>query len=331
MLLIFNYIVKGKKIIIIAMVISLIISLLLSSLVTERWETYSIISKPKLIDYKKLYIKSKLIEDFVGNSYTSEIERFTSSENLLNDFIETFNSDLNKTSFIESNITLLSDATAHHDFLFYKKIAGDIRVEKNGKNYTLSFQAKTAEISYKFFNSYLAYIENKVNSDLVDRVNVILSSSKKRHINKIEEQSERIKNRADKEILKTQLSLDIAKKAGQIKPIENVYDTSSQVLDFGYGENLLSSKLKTLKNNIDKSKYIYSNEKDEIQFKLDSLNKINFSNLNIQPFNIVEPAYKPEIKIFPNKKNIVFFGLFIGFILGFMIVIIRSNLLENGE
>ncbi|WP_318439329.1 Wzz/FepE/Etk N-terminal domain-containing protein [Photobacterium leiognathi] len=320
---------KGKKIILITMFISIFISIILSFLATEKWSAYSIITKPSISNYRNLYKSVNLIENISGHKIKS-LEGINSSNLIFERFIQEYNSSDTKFDFITKNKKLLSQYEGEDNFHKYKEISDSIRLDKVEKRneFNLSFQAKTADLSYDILDDYIKFVEDKVNKDINENLALIIQSQKDIYKNRILTLNTIANNKIKRDIEKAEISLDIAKKAQQNEPVKDTYNTSSNEFDFIYGERILKSKLDILMSNRDKLKNINSTDLINTKLKLSQLNNISISELNTQPFKFLQKPLKPEQKIFPNKKNFVFFGAFIGFIIGFLIVMVRLTFSE---
>ncbi|MGF1691953.1 Wzz/FepE/Etk N-terminal domain-containing protein [Photobacterium kagoshimensis] len=297
---------------------------------TEWWTARAKIVEPQIKDMEAFYLQAvKFKSVFDGNAdEIKESEGYKPYQNLINRkniisrFVEQFNSQDNKISFLIDN----KDKLEKEDKLksdFYIRYLNKIKAERipDKDIYELSFQSTSKGSSYTLLNQYVNFVNEKVYVQLFEELKVIVSTELLRIGIEKQITEERIFSELEKIRIKTKYALEIAVAASIDKPVE--LGIGENTFSFNLGVDALKAKLKIL--NEVKDPAVFSDKLDSIneKVKLFQLNGAIISS-EIQTFHFVEKVAMPHSKDKPEKALIVILGLLIGLSIGVSVVFLKE-------
>ncbi|OOE41875.1 hypothetical protein BZG06_14225 [Salinivibrio kushneri] len=254
-------------------------------------------------------------------------------ERIFQRFISLFNATQTKLAFFDKNEELqrikasfdAEDATMEENDLagrrFYQNWLErfDIEREKQTEAVVLSAQSITPNSSYTLLTDYLEFVNQKLNTQLnqdlaaVVRIETQALQQQKKSLNA------QAKTALKQETERTQHSLTIAKAANVNAPLQTLGE--QDLFPIQMGASAIEAKLNVLKNLKDPS--VLEPQLSPLMAKLDTLSTIERSDVQVQPYSILENPASPLSRDKPKRSLIAVLGTLLGGMLGVGIVLVR--------
>ncbi|MGR5078529.1 LPS O-antigen chain length determinant protein WzzB [Photobacterium swingsii] len=309
------------------------------------WSSKAIVIPAQLNDFSEYQFQVKQFQpvfDVYQQDGTilvnKELNVLIDSENLFQQFINSFNSLANKKTFLLSSeqfqqylatnkISDKEDISRTLD-VWFEKIKAVTADTENNEIYTLSLQATTDESSFVLLNSYIAFVSAQVFKDNLSNLTAVTQAKEnelKQMLTIFEAQAS---NYIDVEKQRSLLSLDIAKAAKLEQPVANI--TDNKLFDIQLGSNALQAKVKAL-DSIDNLGVVDPNIQ-QIQAKLSLLKatKIN-TDISFKTFRFLENVEMPINRDKPKRPRIIVLGVLIGCLFGVVMVLIQHSVSKRRE
>lgn len=257
-------------------------------------------------------------------------------ERIFQRFISLFNATQTKLAFFDKNEEFqrikasfdAEDATMREEDeegrKFYQDWLGRVSAEqpelKNDiLDADLSVQSVTPESSLILLEDYLEFVNQKLNTQLnqdlaaVVRIETQALQQQKKSLNA------QAKTALKQETERTQHALTIAKAANVNAPLQSLGE--QDLFPIQMGASAIEAKLNVLKNLKDPS--VLEPQLSPLMAKLDTLSTIERSDVQVQPYSILENPASPLSRDKPKRALIAVLGTLLGGMLGVAIVLVR--------
>ncbi|OOE56703.1 hypothetical protein BZG13_13985 [Salinivibrio sp. ML323] len=254
-------------------------------------------------------------------------------ERIFQRFISLFNATQTKLAFFNHNEEFqrikasfdAEDATMEENDLagrrFYQNWLERFNIERDKQTETvvLSAQSITPDSSYTLLTDYLEFVNQKLNAQLnqdlaaVTRIETQALQQQKKSLNA------QAKTALKQEIERTQHALTIAKAANVNAPLQSLGE--QDLFPIQMGASAIEAKLNVLKSLKDPS--VLEPQLSPLMAKLDTLNTIERSDVQVQPYSVLENPATPLSRDKPKRALIAVLGTLLGGMLGVAIVLVR--------
>ena len=248
-------------------------------------------------------------------------------------FISLFNATQTKLAFFDQNEEFqrikasfdAEGATMEENDLagrrFYQNWLERFNIERDKQTETvvLSAQSITPNSSYTLLTDYLQFVNQKLNAQL----NQDLSSVVRIETQALQQQKKSLnvqaKTALKQEIERTQHALTIAKAANVNAPLQTLGE--QDLFPIQMGASAIEAKLNVLKSLSDPS--VLEPQLSPLMARLDTLSTIDRSDVQVQPYSILENPAAPLNRDAPKRALIAVLGTLLGGMLGVAIVLVR--------
>ncbi|TEW56486.1 chain length determinant-like protein [Psychromonas sp. RZ22] len=301
----------------------------------EWWVAKGKVIQPQLNDVAELYSQTERVKavlkagELKGELDNGEANIPVSFSNLFEphvlfaNFINTFNSSINKKEFLESNPVFLAflkyhkielptnETTAENQLVrqTYQTTLNGWLQEINAsqdpktKEATLSFRTDGKHSSSDLLNKYIDFIANKVKENQLEKFSLFVDSSQNELEVAIAMSEARVKLELQVLLKKTELAYKIASQSGMndYKPNLNVEEDLFQI---NLGAKALKSKVEVLKSIKDLS--ILDPNIAKMKITLNTLKDLhNVNNQSFTPYRYLENVEPPLNRAAPKRALIV--------------------------
>lgn len=254
-------------------------------------------------------------------------------ERIFQRFISLFNATQTKLAFFNHNEEFqrikasfdAEDATMEENDLagrrFYQNWLERFNIERDKQTETvvLSAQSITPNSSYTLLTAYIEFVNQKLNAQL----NQDLAAVVRIETQSLQQQKKSLNAQAQtalkQEIERTQHALTIAKAANVNAPLQSLGE--QDLFPIQMGASAIEAKLNVLKSLKDPS--VLEPQLSPLMAKLDTLSTIERSDVQVQPYSILENPESPLSRDKPKRALIAVLGTLLGGMLGVAIVLVR--------
>ncbi|EPT9250857.1 TPA: Wzz/FepE/Etk N-terminal domain-containing protein [Photobacterium damselae] len=320
---------KGKVTIVVCSLIFTVCAIIYALTAQQWWISKALITAGQYQNTTN--IRSQVTNLYAVIDDSSRINSILDSKRLLDDYITEFNAFDNKKTFIENNeimkqyadkAKLTDENKAQFMVSWAKRISVSQPDKKNKPNiYQISFEATSSKLAHDLLVAYSKYISNIVRNELIDTLDAKVSYSKQiLQANKLALEAS-AKRQLASELVKTNYALDMAKSADVTKPLA---DMSNELFQIQLGSEALAEKIKVLDKIKDLS--LFEPKLGVIHSKLELLSQIKLDrNITLQSVRYLKNIDYPISRDKPNRSIIVMLSLFIGIILGMVVVMFNHE------
>ncbi|WP_299016252.1 LPS O-antigen chain length determinant protein WzzB [uncultured Photobacterium sp.] len=318
-----------------------LVALIYAFTVPEVWTSSVKVMEPRINDYYQLrtevnkfapvFEEKKIARDDETIEET-ELAALIQPDVLFKQYIDAFNSTINKKAFINNNELykkfIANKKTSEHDELILEQWLNNVQAipeqKKRGEPsyYTLSFSSFSQENSYLLLEQYTNYIARLVNKHVIQGVNNTITAYKASLKSTSLLLSQKAINKLELEIKKTDIAIDITTKAAIDKPFLSYANNNLFPINLGLDVNI--AKKDVLKKITDLS--FFEPELITINGKLKILsdNKKVRSNVEFSVISYIDEISLPLTKDKPKRALIVMLVGLLGMMLGVAFVIVRK-------
>ncbi|MFA0545445.1 LPS O-antigen chain length determinant protein WzzB [Vibrio splendidus] len=265
---------------------------------------------------------------------SQELDNLVDSQILFQRFVDAFNSNNNKRSFlnassdfeeVKSKIDTESNADDEMARKLYAAWFAKITATKLDKKaefspFNVSFQAMTKNSSLVLLESYIDVIERNARKDALNNLQAIVKSKRHELIQQKKILETQAKNKLLVETERAKYAAAIAKAAGVDKPIQTSND--HELFSINLGSQGLDAKIQALESM--KNLNVIEPRLQQINAKLDMLNNLEIDRtVEFQTFRYLENVEQPITRDKPKRTLIAVLGTLLGGMLGVAIVLIR--------
>lgn len=254
-------------------------------------------------------------------------------ERIFQRFISLFNATQTKLAFFNHNEEFqrikasfdAEDATMEENDLagrrFYQNWLERFNIERDKQTETvvLSAQSITPNSSYTLLTAYIEFVNQKLNAQL----NQDLAAVVRIETQSLQQQKKSLNAQAQtalkQETERTQHALTIAKAANVNAPLQSLGE--QDLFPIQMGASAIEAKLNVLKSLKDPS--VLEPQLSPLMAKLDTLNTIERSDVQVQPYSVLENPATPLSRDKPKRALIAVLGTLLGGMLGVAIVLVR--------
>ncbi|MDA9558132.1 Wzz/FepE/Etk N-terminal domain-containing protein [Vibrio sp.] len=305
----------------------------------EWWQSKATVTLPQIQDYSEYRLQVKQFDPIFtqtseqGVSVTSEdLTELILREEIFKAFIREFNSTSNKRNFLLQSETFnqykqsldLDPSDEDNDRRLFGIWFEHITIHYPEKNdievVELSFQATTKKSSFAMLTNYLNFIQDKVRSDAVQNLQVIVNSQaqslRQQHI----ALSTQAKQALEVETKRAEFALGIAQAAKITKPVQNLGE--GEIFSINMGSAAIAAKVKAL-NSIE-DVMVIEPRLQTIRAKLTLLNNTKIKqDVAFDSYQLLEEPSLALNREAPKRTLIVILGGLLGGMLGVAMVLIR--------
>lgn len=255
-------------------------------------------------------------------------------ERIFQRFISLFNATQTKLAFFNHNEEFqrikasfdAEDATMSEEDeegrKFYQNWLGRVKADQPNIrddvfDAELSVQSITPQSSFTLLKDYLEFVNQKLNAQL----NQDLAAVVRIETQSLQQQKKSLNAQAQtalkQEIERTQHALTIAKAANVNAPLQSLGE--QDLFPIQMGASAIEAKLNVLKSLKDPS--VLEPQLSPLMAKLDTLNTIERSDVQVQPYSVLENPATPLNRDKPKRALIAVLGTLLGGMLGVAIVL----------
>ncbi|OOE79742.1 hypothetical protein BZG73_15085 [Salinivibrio siamensis] len=268
-----------------------------------------------------------------GRSQNEQLTALSDREQIFTRFINLFNATESKLAFFVQNEEFqrikasfdAEDATMEEQDRagrhFYQTWLEKFSAEKQKEtgSVVLSVQSTTPEGSYTLLTDYLAFIKHTLHTRLNQDLDAVVSIETQALDQKRKSLVAQAQTALKQEIERTQHALTIAKAANVNAPLQSLGE--QDLFPIQMGASAIEAKLNVLKSLKDPS--VLEPQLSPLMAKLDTLSTIERSDVEVQPYSVLENPATPLNRDKPKRALIAVLGTLLGGMLGVAIVLVR--------
>lgn len=330
---------QGKFTIIACTVVFALAAVAYALMAQEWWSSKAEIGTPNVTNvaaFQQQVNQYQPIFSYEGENGRSQNEQLTAlndREQIFTRFINLFNATESKLAFFAQNEEFqrikasfdAEDATMEENDLagrrFYQNWLERFNIERDKQTETvvLSAQSITPNSSYTLLTAYIEFVNQKLNAQL----NQDLAAVVRIETQSLQQQKKSLNAQAQtalkQETERTQHALTIAKAANVNAPLQSLGE--QDLFPIQMGASAIEAKLNVLKSLKDPS--VLEPQLSPLMAKLDTLNTIERSDVQVQPYSVLENPATPLNRDKPKRALIAVLGTLLGGMLGVAIVLVR--------
>ncbi|ENM3767357.1 LPS O-antigen chain length determinant protein WzzB [Vibrio cholerae] len=331
---------QGKWLIIMTTLFCSVIAIGYALTAQEWWSAKATVSQPQLqgiTSYQQAVKRYQPLFDVYqedGSIIVSEtLDSLIDPEVIFKRFIQEFNANGTKRSFMQTNSTFL---TLQKQMLeqnndpevmqtLYEEWFERIKASAVGKNndtFTLIFQSVDKTSSLTLLSDYIQFVNQTLNQQL----NANLISTLAAKYGELTQQEKNLQQQAQLrlqvELERTQYALNIAEAADIKQPVQNLGE--QELFAINIGSRALKAKVDALKSIKDLS--VFEPRLAILQSKLSQFDLETLSaeaKWSVNGFYYLDQPEQPLTRDKPKRTLIVVFGVMLGGMLGVVIVLVR--------
>jgi len=298
----------------------------------EWWVAKCKVVEPQLNDVATLYTQTNVTAAILSGSgvaVPSELKHLFEPKNLFGNFINEFNSAMNKKLFLEKNPVFIhflkSKKTSENEVVRHVldtwmqeiKLAKD----KESAEVELSFRAPTKTASADLLKEYIQFVSDKVKENQIDKFMLFIETEKQKLQVSLKIVEERTQKSLDRSLKTTEYAYQIANKAGLDSYKANL-NQKSEMFEISLGKKALKAKVEVLKSIDDLS--VLNASISTMKMALVNLDKLNFSGkANFSPFRYLDNVEPPLNRAAPKRALIVILATLLAGMLSIFIALVH--------
>lgn len=336
-----------KWLILSASFLSGLIALVYALTTPEVWTSSVKVMEPRINDFYQLsrevnkfqpVFSERSVDDNEGNnivSSQSELSYLVQPEVLFKQYIDSFNSSINKRRFLanndiyneyltERNIDSVNATLVLDEWMNNIQALPEDKRRGDPRFYTLSFASSSQQNSYVLLQEYSRFIADLVNNQIIQGINNTIDAYKSDLIMRHSLLKQQAKHKLELEKKKAQVAIDITSKAAIDKPFLNY--SNSEIFPINLGRDANVAKKESLNKNIDLS--LFEPDLITIKAKLNMLDKSKeiHSDISFSPISYIDDISLPLNKDKPKRALIIFLGFIFGGMLSIAFILVRKKL-----
>ncbi|ABM02181.1 Chain length determinant protein-like protein [Psychromonas ingrahamii 37] len=320
----------------------------------EWWVAKGKVIAPQVNDVAALYAQSNKVSAILNSNdllnsnsnnngqdtkqVSKELVDLFEPSTLFRNFINAFNSTINKKHFLETNpaflaylqvkqITVPSKGSAQESRQQYLIVLNNwmnkINASLNSQTseLALSFRSATKESSAELLNEYILFIGENVRENQLEKFLLFIDSAK----NELQVSLQMTEQKARRELAvllqKTEYAYQIASHSGLVEYQANL-NKEGELFQINLGEKALKAKIDVLKSIQDLS--VLEPSLAIMTITLDALNKLEFSdNSSFTPYRYLEVVEPPLNRSAPKRALIVILATLLAGMLSIFIALVH--------
>lgn len=326
---------KGKWIIIACTFICTALAITYALMAKEQWSSTATITQPKVSDYNQLQDQIIPLQVIFSNGNASLIDKLDDlidGDHLYNNFIEEFNSSINKKKFLATSPSFqkekaLLDDPEDEDALrklyndWYKVLSAKPEDSKKTDGpYVLTASAEASQESLDMLNQYIQYVNKQVENNAFETLTVTIASKKNEFTHQLSTLTEQAKQQLMLEKERSQYALSIAKAAKVSKPLQNFGD--NELFAINLGSDALSAKVNALSNV--KNLSVIEPRLEELNAKVSQIENVKIDkDVKFSAYRYLEQPEREISRDKPKRALIAILGLLLGGMIGVGTVLVR--------
>ncbi|MGO2309513.1 MULTISPECIES: LPS O-antigen chain length determinant protein WzzB [Vibrio] len=330
---------KGKWIIIACTFICTALAVVYALMAKEQWSSTAKIAQPQVSDYSEYQnqvVQFQPIFDVYQEDGTvlvsKALDDLKNSKNLYYLFIDEFNSSSNKKAFLGTSATFKRvkaqlDNPEDEDALrrlyndWYKLLS--IKPEDAKRidgAYVITASAETSQESFDILTNYIAFVDAQVNRKALNNLSSTIASKG----NELKQQSIMLTKQAAQRLLvekeRSKYALNIAQAAGVTKPLQNFGD--KEIFPINLGADAIKAKVAALSKL--KNLSVIEPRLEQLSSKLGQIEQLPIDkNVKFSAYRYLDQPERMVSKDKPKRILIIILGLFLGSMIGLIIVFSR--------
>ncbi|ENM3807433.1 Wzz/FepE/Etk N-terminal domain-containing protein [Vibrio paracholerae] len=331
---------KGKWLIIITTLLFSVAAIGYAFTAQEWWSAKATVSQPQLqgiASYQQAVKRYQPLFDVYQEDGTiivsQALDNLIEPKLIFQRFIQTFNANGTKRSFMQTNPTFLAlqkqwlaqteDPEAIQKLYeqWFTRIQASV-VDKNNDTFTLSFQSVDKASSLTLLNEYVQFVNQALNQKLNQDLVSTLAAKQVELTQQQQSLLQQAQLSLQVELERTQYALAIAEAAEINQPLQNL--GQQDIFAINIGSRALKAKVDALKSIKDLS--VFEPRLAILQSKLSQLNVDAFSaeaQWSANGFYYLDQPEQPLTRDKPKRALIVVLGGLLGGMLGVAIVLVR--------
>lgn len=304
------------------------------------WVAKGKVLEPQLNDVATLYTQTNVTTAILSGSgvnVPAEFKHLFEPKNLFNNFINEFNSAMNKKLFLEENPVFIN-------FLKSKKVSENEVVrhildawmkninllkDKESEEVELSFRAPTKATSADLLKAYIQFVSDKVKDNQIDKFTLFIETEKQKLQVSLKIVQERTQKNLDTSLKTTEYAYQIANKAGLDSYKANL-SQKNEMFEISLGKKALKAKVEVLKSIDDLS--VLNASISTIKMALVNLDKLSFSGkADFTPFRYLDDVEPPLNRAAPKRALIVILATLLAGMLSIFIALVHYFLTKKQD
>ena len=306
----------------------------------EWWVAKGKVIKPQLNDVATLYSQTKVTSAILSKSgvgVPGEFSNLFEPQNLFNNFMNEFNSSMNKKLFLEKHPVFVA-------FLNSREISEpetirnvldtwmkEIKLNKNKESadVELSFRGPTKSDSASFLKEYIQFVSDKVKDNQIDKFLLFIETEKKKLQVSLDIVEERTRKGLTTSLKKAEYAYQIANKAG-LDSYKTNLNQKSELFEISLGKKALQAKVEVLKSIDDLT--ILNSSIATMQMALVNIDKLKFAeNADFTPFRYLDSVEEPLNRAAPKRALIVILATLLAGMLSIFIALVHYFMTKKQE
>ena len=272
---------------------------------------------------------------------SNELVELFEPETLFSNFINTFNSSINKKKFLKNDAAFLaylnskelsvpdnaSTVFAQQSRQQYLAVLNDWMKEINAtfdsktSEVALSFRSATKQSSAELLNGYILFIGEEVKQNQFEKFLLFIDSSKNELQVSLDMTEQRVKRELSILLQKTEYAYQIAAQSGLVDYKGNL-NKEDELFQINLGEKALKAKIKVLKSIRDLS--LLEPSLTTMTITLDALNKLEFTeDTSFTPYRYLDVVEPPLNRAAPKRALIVILATLLAGMLSIFIALVH--------
>ncbi|WKY93045.1 LPS O-antigen chain length determinant protein WzzB [Vibrio metoecus] len=312
----------------------------------EWWSAKATVSKPQLQNitaYQQAVKRYQPLFDVYQEDGTiivsNALDSLIDSKLIFQQFIQTFNANGTKRSFMQTNptflalqkqlLTQINDPEAMQKLYeeWFERIQASAADKKANDIFTLSFQSVDKASCLTLLNDYIQFVNQTLNQQLNANLISILTAKYGELTQQEKNLLQQAQLRLHVELERTQYALAIAEAADIKQPVQNLGE--QEIFAINIGSRALKAKMDALKSIKDLS--VFEPRLAILQSKLSQLDLETFSSeakWSVSGFYYLDQPEQPLTRDKPKRALIVVLGGMLGGMLGVAMVLVRFAFLK---
>ncbi|EGQ8492756.1 LPS chain length-determining protein [Vibrio cholerae] len=332
---------QGKWLIIMTTLLFSVAAIGYALISQEWWSAKATVSKPQLQNitaYQQAVKRYQPLFDVYQEDGTiivsNALDSLIDSKLIFQQFIQTFNANGTKRSFMQTNptflalqkqlLTQINDPEAMQKLYeeWFERIQASAADKKANDIFTLSFQSVDKASCLTLLNDYIQFVNQTLNQQLNANLISILTTKYGQLAQQEKNLLQQAQLRLHVELERTQYALNIAEAADIKQPVQNLGE--QEIFAINIGSRALKAKMDALKSIKDLS--VFEPRLAILQSKLSQLDLETFSSeakWSVSGFYYLDQPEQPLTRDKPKRALIVVLGGLLGGMLGVAIVLVR--------
>ena len=304
----------------------------------EWWVAKAKVIKPQLNDVASLYAQTKVASATLSKSGVNvpgELSNLFEPQNLFDNFMDEFNSSVNKKLFLEKhpvfiaflNSREISEPEAIRKFLDTWMKEVKLSKSKESADVDVSFRGPTKSDSVSVLKGYIQFVSDKVRDNQIDKFLLFIETEKKKLQVSLSIQEEKAQRNLTRSLKKAEYAHQIANKAG-LESYKTNLNQKSELFEISLGKKALEAKVDVLKSIKDLT--ILDSSIATMQIALVNIDKLEFADdADFSPFRYLDQVEPPFSRAAPKRALIVILATLLAGMLSVFIALVHYFVMKK--